>query len=755
MGLYKRFLLKGLLAGAIITTVVGAGAILFNTKQSHATSSFDCDNNAVLYCGAQDATTHVASTAAVISKYDHQDAPGPKYTDIPAIYNSFGITSAGVHSLASKVVVGQVHKDGTVWLNGQEIGNGAMSAGRVNFAGSTPIPGTGAFMRPPSVSFGSNSLDAYIGYENGQPAWAILVSCGNPIKFQHPHISITKTVQNKQGAFVKDATFNNEDTVRYRLVVTNTGPIPVTNVHVADVLPAGQIYDTGSTKVNGSSFHDGIIATAAHPSSINIGTLAPGASATVSFAATISLPQTQCTLKTMTNAGLASADFVGLVGDTAKTEAKAVCVGKCTSITADSYQVEEGSKLTFTANTTTHGVTVVSYVFRVDGNVVQNSSKKTYDFVSTDLGVHTVSVMVHFSDGTFDGGDGLCAHHVNVTPKPGTVSCDSLSADKSQVQAGETIVFTAKASTTGSGKIDGYTFKVNGKVVPNTTGPTFNFVPTQDGTYTVSVTVNSNKGDVTSAACTKQVTVKTAHPVISCDSLTADKTVVQPGEQIVFTAQGSATGGANILTYNFALNGTPVQSTPSNVYNFAQTPEGTYTVSVTVHTDKGDATSDACTKQVKVQKVVSPVTSCDLLSVDKASINTGDSITATLSFTAANGATFKQANFLFGDEADATKTTPVTQLDSNGHAVISHTYSKVGDFTITGTVDFMVNGVALNGVTSPQCVAKVTIGAVLPATTPPTELINTGPGDITGIFAGTSLAGAFLHRRWTLRKNSK
>jgi len=37
-------------------------------------------------------------------------------------------------------------------------------------------------------------------------------------------------------------------------------------------------------------------------------------------------------------------------------------------------------------------------------------------------------------------------------------------------------------------------------------------------------------------------------------------------------------------------------------------------------------------------------------------------------------------------------------------------------------------------------------------TTPPKQLTNTGPGDVAGIFTGTSLVGAFLHRKWTLRR---
>ncbi len=53
-------------------------------------------------------------------------------------------------------------------------------------------------------------------------------------------------------------------------------------------------------------------------------------------------------------------------------------------------------------------------------------------------------------------------------------------------------------------------------------------------------------------------------------------------------------------------------------------------------------------------------------------------------------------------------------------------------------------------VTAEKCETK-------PPKTPPktttTELTNTGPGDVAGIFTGTALAGAFLHRKWTLRRS--
>lgn len=53
--------------------------------------------------------------------------------------------------------------------------------------------------------------------------------------------------------------------------------------------------------------------------------------------------------------------------------------------------------------------------------------------------------------------------------------------------------------------------------------------------------------------------------------------------------------------------------------------------------------------------------------------------------------------------------------------------------------------------------ASVTVNKTCVNTPPktpetPKTLVNTGPGDVIGIFTGTTVAGALLHRRWSLRR---
>lgn len=102
--------------------------------------------------------------------------------------------------------------------------------------------------------------------------------------------------------------------------------------------------------------------------------------------------------------------------------------------------------------------------------------------------------------------------------------------------------------------------------------------------------------------CTKEKPVG-----VVCLALTASKSLVQPKEQIVFTATGSAKN-AHILSYIFKVNDKVVQSELSYIYNFTAENDGSYKVSVTIHTDKGDFTSNECVNTVTVIRKDTPPT---------------------------------------------------------------------------------------------------------------------------------------------------
>jgi hypothetical protein len=132
----------------------------------------DCDNNAIVNCG-------VHSTAAVMNAYQ-----GAAY--VRGVYAYLGISNGDIADLQASNVSGYVTKSGNVFVDGQSkaVATNAITAGRQDIAGSNKVNSQGAifFVRPPSVSFQQDSLPAFIAMQNGKFQFAIIASCGNPVK---------------------------------------------------------------------------------------------------------------------------------------------------------------------------------------------------------------------------------------------------------------------------------------------------------------------------------------------------------------------------------------------------------------------------------------------------------------------------------------------------------------------------------------------------------------------------------------------
>lgn len=163
----KRRFSKGTIA--MIVAVCGMLIAGIWTTASHAAGPRDCNTNSIINCGAL--------TASELTQKYTQD----RTDEFKAIYDSYGISA---DMIVAGAPLGEVHKDGTVTLNGQVVATNAMSIGRHNMAGSTPVTigGKTYYNSPPSTSFLSDSISAFIFLDHsGQFIGAILTSCGNPV----------------------------------------------------------------------------------------------------------------------------------------------------------------------------------------------------------------------------------------------------------------------------------------------------------------------------------------------------------------------------------------------------------------------------------------------------------------------------------------------------------------------------------------------------------------------------------------------
>lgn len=148
-----------------VQTVAAAEAINF------ANAARDCDDNAVLHCGAM-------TTTELNQKYNAS-------TSGQVIFTYFGISKAEVQTMGTTAVAGYVTKDGKVLVGDKQVATGALTAGRQNLAGSTKVVSQNVtfYTRTPSVSFKNDKLEAFVVLnKDKQFEYAVIASCGNPVK---------------------------------------------------------------------------------------------------------------------------------------------------------------------------------------------------------------------------------------------------------------------------------------------------------------------------------------------------------------------------------------------------------------------------------------------------------------------------------------------------------------------------------------------------------------------------------------------
>jgi uncharacterized repeat protein (TIGR01451 family)/LPXTG-motif cell wall-anchored protein len=228
---------------------------------------------------------------------------------------------------------------------------------------------------------------------------------------------------------------------------------------------------------------------------------------------------------------------------------------------------------------------------------------------------------------------------------------------------------------------------------------------------------------------------ETPTPVYSCNLLTLSQTDNRTVKASVdYTAKSGATYKSTSINWG---DGTTNGST-SHTY----AKDGTYTVTAKVTFNVNGTTKTVsgpkCTKQITVKTPAKPVYACDLLTLSK----DGHTVTASVTYTAAGGATLKTVAYSWGDSNQPLITDKTTA---------QHTYTSDGNFTVTAKLLFSVNGKDVF-VSGDKCAQPVSFTTPTPPVTPPTELPNTGAGNVIGIFAGAVAVGAFGYRLFLGRR---
>jgi hypothetical protein len=554
----KRFVQKNVKVigvTAALALAIGGGAAALGTSfaATPAATTPNCDNNAVVYCGA-------SSVSDLITKYNNGDGDpygnASKTYMIHDIYNDFRISPSDVSDMTTTAVAGYVSNTGDVYT-GETTGahtlvaTDALTAGRQDIDGSASTyvkyGATGFWTRKPSVSFLDTDLKAFVVMKDGVFQYAILYSCGNPVKAvpvpPAPKPTLACTVLNDTPGTVET---NGDQNYTFAAVAAGTNGETVTS------------YDY--------NFGDG--------------TTKSSPTATVSHLFT---PGTWKITATINGSNSLTASCTKSI-----TISKPVTPPPAGSLVCCDLGLEPGSvsgdgseKFTLNAQAqiSAQNATITGYTFNLGGSfgtlpVSTSASTASVSYTypaGTDV---TASVTV---SGTVDGkaftttvpADSPCSKEVKVPAvAASSIVCDDLATtvDSTDAQGNVTYTFNAVAMPTNA-TITGYTFSPAPSTAQPQTADTASYTYAPGTAVKLNVTVNGKLANgtlvnVTSGNCAVSFTVPSAPTCTSVSGQTYPEGSSECQTCTSSTGQTYQAGSPQCTTTTTTTTPTTTPSTP-------------------------------------------------------------------------------------------------------------------------------------------------------------------------------------------------
>ncbi len=164
-------------------TAAGGVALVQPTDSLPKVSAASCDNVNIVYCGlnGSGATGYVKS----LKSYYNKGSDG-RYNDLKAVYRWAGASDAMVSSMnTNNTKVGTLYRNGDIKVDGKVVGHDTwvaarFGAGRQGFVHVT----NNVYARKTTTSLKYDTYKVVVHFNNyGQANFAVMVGCGNAIKF--------------------------------------------------------------------------------------------------------------------------------------------------------------------------------------------------------------------------------------------------------------------------------------------------------------------------------------------------------------------------------------------------------------------------------------------------------------------------------------------------------------------------------------------------------------------------------------------
>lgn len=257
---------------------------------------------------------------------------------------------------------------------------------------------------------------------------------------QTPNYTIAKEVRKKgDTTWAKNIKAQPGDEVEWRMQFKNTGETQLNNIIFLDQTPKNTTTVRDSIEIFDANFPNGQkqsnSAIQGEQININLGNYGAKSNAWIYYNSKIDgKDKLPCGATKLVNKVYITPGSLPTIADEASVEVEKDCVEEpkfsCDALEADRLNIKIGEKANFTAKgSASNGATITGYIFKVNGQVVQDSSSNTFAYTGTSEGTFTVSVIVKTDKGNTAESDN-CKKQVKVTkeaPKP-VYECTGLTA---------------------------------------------------------------------------------------------------------------------------------------------------------------------------------------------------------------------------------------------------------------------------------------------------------------------------------------